>query len=62
MLTSALHFALNCFLMVAGVSGGGRGSFRKGENEPNFDSRFGGIEATEEHSSKTFHLKITQSK
>jgi len=31
-------------------------------DEPNFDSRFGGIEATEEHSSKTFHLKITQSK
>ena len=26
--------------------GGGRGSLRKGGNEPNFDSRFVGIEAT----------------
>ena len=38
-------FCPKCFLMAAGGSGG-KGSCRKGENEPDFDSRFGGgIEA-----------------
>jgi len=33
-------FCPKCFLMAAGRSGGRGGSFRKGGNEPNFDSRF----------------------
>ena len=40
----ASAFCLNIFLMAAGGSGGEEASGRG--NEPDFDSRFGGIEAT----------------
>ena len=40
-------FCPKCFLMAAGGSADGERSFRKGGgNEPNFDSRFRGLEAT----------------
>ena len=45
-------FCPKCFLMAAG--GSGRRKLQEGGNEPNFDSRFGGIEAT------GFVLRLTQ--